>query len=98
MNGSGGRECPEEIGPIGHSYRPNAPGRSERRAWSALGERGVLAVAQGIIEARARVEVSLEIERRLLAAGRPDFVDKLGRHWPLDRYAEMVARTTTRGR
>jgi len=31
-----------------------------------------------------------------LAAGRPVFVDRLGRQWPLDRYAEMVARTTTR--
>jgi hypothetical protein len=30
-----------------------------------------------------------------MAAGRPAFVDALGRRWPLDRYAEMVARTTT---
>ena len=44
----------------------------------------------------ARVDVSREIERRLIAAGRPDFIDKLGRHWPLDQYAETVARTTTR--
>jgi len=42
------------------------------------------------------VDVSREIERRLIAAGRADFIDKLGRHWHLDRYAEMVARTTTR--
>ena len=67
-----------------------------RRADDVFRREGIQAVAQGIAEGRARVDVSREIERRLIAAGRPDFIDKLGRHWPLDRYAEMVARTTTR--
>jgi hypothetical protein len=67
-----------------------------RRVDDVFRREGMLAVAQGIVEGRARVDVSREIERRLIAAGRPDFIDKLGRHWPLDRYAEMVARTTTR--
>ena len=67
-----------------------------RRVDDVFRREGIRAVAQGIVEGRARVDVSREIERRLIAAGRPDFIDKLGRHWPLDRYAEMVARTTTR--
>jgi len=67
-----------------------------RRVDDVFRREGMLAVAQGIVEGQARLDVSREIERRLLAAGRPDFIDKLGRHWPLDRYAEMVARTTTR--
>ena len=67
-----------------------------RRVDDVFRREGIRAVAQGIVEGRARVDVSREIERRLIAAGRPDFVDKLGRHWPLDQYAEMVARTTTR--
>lgn len=57
---------------------------------------GMRAVARGIAAGRPRVEVSREIADRLLEAGRPTFIDKLGRQWPLDRYAEMVARTTTR--
>jgi hypothetical protein len=67
-----------------------------RRVDDAFRREGMVAVAQGIVEGRARVEVSRALERRLLELGRPDFVDKLGRHWSLDRYAEMVARTTTR--
>ena len=67
-----------------------------RRVEGVFRREGMLSVAQGIVGGRARVDVSREIERRLTAAGSPDFIDKLGRHWPLDRYSEMVARTTTR--
>ena len=67
-----------------------------RRVDDVFRREGMLAVARGIAAGRARVEVSRELEQRLLAAGRPAFVDALGRQWPLDRYAEMVARTTTR--
>jgi len=67
-----------------------------RRVDDVFRREGILAVAQGIAEGRARIDVSRELERRLRELGRPDFIDKLGRHWPLDRYAEMVARTTTR--
>jgi len=67
-----------------------------RRVDDVFRREGIRAVAQGIVGGRARIDVSRELERRLRELGRPDFVDKLGRHWPLDRYAEMVARTTTR--
>ena len=67
-----------------------------RRVDDVFRREGMLAVARGIAAGRARIEVSRELEQRLIAAGRPTFVDALGRQWPLDRYAEMVARTTTR--
>jgi hypothetical protein len=57
---------------------------------------GVEEVAKGIVAGKARVQVSRQIKDRLLAEGRPFFVDRRGRQWQLDRYAEMVARTTTR--
>jgi hypothetical protein len=67
-----------------------------RRVDDVFRREGMLAVARGIAAGRARIDVSRELEQRLIAAGRPTFVDALGRRWPLDRYAEMVARTTTR--
>ncbi len=67
-----------------------------RRVEDVFRREGMLAVAKGVAEGRARVDVSRDLEQRLRELGRPDFVDKLGRHWSLDRYAEMVARTTTR--
>ena len=67
-----------------------------RRVNDVFRREGMLAVAKGIIAGRARVDVSRDLEQRLRELGRPDFIDRLGRHWPLDRYAEMVARTTTR--
>jgi hypothetical protein len=57
---------------------------------------GVEEVAKGIAEGKTRIDVSRQIRERLLAEGRPYFTDKLGRKWDLDRYSEMVARTTTR--
>ncbi len=57
---------------------------------------GVEEVARGIAEGKTRIEVSRQIRERLLREGRPYFADALGRQWDLDRYAEMVARTTTR--
>ncbi len=67
-----------------------------RRVDDVFRREGLLAVARGIVEGQTRPEVSRALEQRLLELGRPDFIDKRGRHWPLDRYAEMVARTTTR--
>jgi len=67
-----------------------------RRVDDVFRREGMLAVARGVAAGRARIDVSRELEQRLIAAGRPTFVDVLGRQWPLDRYAEMVARTTTR--
>jgi hypothetical protein len=57
---------------------------------------GVEEVAKGIAEGKTRLEVSRQIKERLLREGRPQFTDRLGRAWDLDRYSEMVARTTTR--
>lgn len=56
--------------------------------------------AQGVVGGSTRREVSASIERRLVREGVTDaltgFVDRAGRRWQLDIYAEMVARTTTR--
>ena len=57
---------------------------------------GMEEVAKGIVEGKARVNVSRQIKERLLREGRPAFLDRRGRAWDLDRYSEMVARTTTR--
>ncbi len=67
-----------------------------RRAKDVFRRVGVEEVAKGIAEGKTRVEVSREIKQRLVAEGKPVFKDALGREWELDRYSEMVARTTTR--
>jgi hypothetical protein len=54
------------------------------------------AVAQGIAEGKTRIQVSRDLKGELLAKGKLKFTDRLGRDWDLDRYTEMVARTTTR--
>lgn len=57
-------------------------------------------VAQGVIGLDTRRQVSANLARELVDQGVTDavtgFVDRSGRRWPLDTYAEMVARTTTR--
>lgn len=40
-------------------------------------------------------DMTKELQQKLLTQGLTGFKDKLGREWRLDRYAEMVARTTT---
>ncbi|KRQ86046.1 Phage minor capsid protein 2 [Caloramator mitchellensis] len=40
-------------------------------------------------------DISKELQQKLLSQGLTGFKDKLGREWRIDRYAEMVARTTT---
>jgi hypothetical protein len=67
-----------------------------RRANDLFRRVGIQEAARGIAEGKTRVQVSREIKGRLLAEGKLKFTDKLGRDWDLDRYAEMVARTTTR--
>jgi hypothetical protein len=57
---------------------------------------GIEEVAKGVVEGKARVEVSRQIRERLQREGSPVFLDRKGRAWDLDRYSEMVARTTTR--
>jgi len=41
-------------------------------------------------------DMKQRVIQRLLDQGQTAFIDKLGRKWRLDSYAEMVARTTTR--
>lgn len=64
-----------------------------RVALEIVGERGVIA-------GQTRREVSAALQRQLIEEGVTDavtgFVDRGGRRWQLDTYAEMVARTTTR--
>jgi len=67
-----------------------------RRANDAFRRVGIEEVAKGIAAGKARAEVSRQIRTRLIEQARPFFTDASGRMWDLDRYAEMVARTTTR--
>jgi hypothetical protein len=67
-----------------------------RRADDLFRRIGIEEVAKGVVEGTARIEVSRRIKERLLREGRLVFLDRRGRVWDLDRYSEMVARTTTR--
>jgi hypothetical protein len=67
-----------------------------RKAPDALARIARLNVAEGIAAGLTRRDVSKSIERDLVAEGITSFVDKSGRRWPIDVYAEMAARTTTR--
>lgn len=71
-----------------------------RRTEDAFRRIGLQETAAGIATGAARREVSEALMRRLIDEGVTDattgFVDAGGRRWPLDTYAEMVARTTTR--
>jgi len=67
-----------------------------RRADDLFRRIGIEEVAKGVVEGKARIDVSRQIKERLLREGRPVFLDRRGRSWDLDRYSEMVARTTTR--
>jgi hypothetical protein len=67
-----------------------------RRADDVFRRVGMEEVAKGIVEGKTRLDVSKAIQERLIEKGRPFFTDRLGRKWDLDRYTEMVARTTTR--
>lgn len=57
-------------------------------------------VAGGLVALDTRKQVSANLARRLVNDGVTDaltgFVDRRGRRWSLQAYAEMVARTTTR--
>lgn len=78
--------------------------RSTEYALAQIGRRvddvfrrvGMEEVARGIVAGRTRRDVTREIKERLLTEAGPRFVDRSGRAWDLDRYAEMAARTTTR--
>ena len=67
-----------------------------RRANDLFRRVGMEEVAKGVVEGKARIEVSRQIKERLLREGRPVFLDRRGRAWDLDLYSETVTRTTTR--
>lgn len=72
------------------------PGTIGRQAADVFREIGVQAVGAGVAGGQTRREVSKRIERDLRHRGLTGFVARNGARWPLDRYASMVARTTTR--
>lgn len=53
-------------------------------------------VATGIVGGLGRREVSSQIAAELFKEGTTAFVDRAGRRWALDTYAEVAARTATR--
>lgn len=67
-----------------------------RRFEDAFRTAGVSATAAGLAQGSTRREVSADLQARLRAQRVSQFVDRAGRVWPLDRYAEMVGRTTIR--
>ncbi|WP_342455777.1 phage minor capsid protein [Caloramator sp. Dgby_cultured_2] len=74
-----------------------------RRATQYAGRRVNDYYRQAALEASAKKyaagqtvkDMVKELQQKLLTQGLTGFKDKLGREWRFDRYAEMVARTTT---
>lgn len=71
-----------------------------RRTEDAFRRAALRETAVGIAGGQTRKEVTEALIRKIVDDGITDaltgFVDKSGRRWPLDAYAKMVARTTTR--
>ena len=67
-----------------------------RRAEDVYRRAALEIVGEGVIAGDTRRETSRVLERRLIRDGVTGFVDRAGRNWQLDTYAEMVVRTTTR--
>lgn len=71
-----------------------------RRTEDAFRRAGIQEAAAGLVEGATRKEVAEQLRRKIVQEGISDaltgFVDKGGRRWPLETYARMVARTTTR--
>jgi hypothetical protein len=83
-------------------------GRSPLRGFPFIGRRAddpwrqvaLETIGTGQVALDTRSQISRSMARRLVRDGVTDaltgYVDRSGRRWPLDRYTEMVARTTTR--
>jgi hypothetical protein len=67
-----------------------------RQARDIYRQVGLEEAAIGIIRGQPRREISASVKRRLVAHGVSGFVDRADRHWQLDVYARMVARTSSR--
>lgn len=61
----------------------------------AMGTRQALIekIATGTITGETRRQISKNIEKQLVGEGIQGLIDRRGREWDLDRYAEMLART-----
>lgn len=71
-----------------------------RRSADPYRDAALKEIGQGFVTQDTRKQVSASLARRLITEGTTDaltgFVDRSGRRWPLGKYTEMVARTTTR--
>ncbi len=67
-----------------------------RRVADLFRQVAIESTTQGVAGGWTRLQTSKEMQRRLVEEGKLTFRDKLGREWPLERYTEMVARTTMR--
>lgn len=67
-----------------------------RRAEDVLRREGIRQAALSLAEGSTRREASAELVATLQRQGRTGFVDRSGRQWALETYAQMAIRTTTR--
>lgn len=67
-----------------------------RKADDAIRRATIESVAEHMIGGSTYGEARKQLKQKLLANGTTGFVDKAGRRWTLDTYAEMAIRTTTR--
>ncbi len=67
-----------------------------RRVNDVFRQVGLEATGEKLTAGETWVDMKQKVIEKLLDKGQTAFVDRLGRKWRLDSYAEMVARTTTR--
>lgn len=69
-------------------------GRSVRNITSQAFQREVRAsIAEGVVSGQTRLEIVKDVKNALKANGLTGLVDKGGKQWSIDRYADMLART-----
>lgn len=87
-------------GPLPTRGLPRARNFVGRRVDDPWRKVGLDETARGLVSLSTRRQVTAQMVDRLIREGVGDattgFVDSAGRRWGLDRYAELVARTTTR--
>ncbi len=67
-----------------------------RRVDDVFRQVGLEQTGKKLVTGASWQEMKSNLVEDMLSKGQTGFVDKLGREWRLDSYAEMVARTTTR--
>lgn len=69
-------------------------GRSVRNITSQAFQREVRAtIAEGVLSGQTRLEIVRDVKAALQSNGLTGLVDKGGKRWSMDRYADMLART-----